>query len=96
MTIKALDKLFDVLSKNLSFRIHPHQLRHTWNDNFSILMDEQDELNAQQEEDTRSYLMGWKAGSGTATHYTKRFTQKKSYEAALALQKNHSKEVESD
>jgi len=34
----------------------------------------------------RSYLMGWKEGSGTAAHYNKRFVKKKANEAALKLQ----------
>lgn len=32
--------------------------------------------------------MGWKQGSGTSTHYNKRFVQEQAQKAALALQSN--------
>lgn len=69
------------------FNLTGHKLRHTWNDNFSNLMDTMDESpSEEQQEKMRSYLMGWKEGSGSATHYNKRFVKKKANEAALKLQ----------
>lgn len=64
-----------------------HKLRHTWNRKFSELMDSMnDPPTEEKQEQIRSYLMGWKPGSGSAAHYNKRFRQKKAHEAALALQ----------
>ena len=69
------------------FNLTGHQLRHTWNEAFSNLMDSKDEPpSEEQQEKMRSYLMGWKEGSGSATHYNKRFVKKKANEAALKLQ----------
>jgi integrase len=69
------------LPRNLS----AHLLRHTWNDNYSLLMDR----NRVQEADevrTRSYLMGWKEGSGTAARYTRRSTRNRANKFSRELQ----------
>ncbi len=69
------------------FNLTGHQLRHSWNEAFSNQMDAMNESPSQeQQEKMRSYLMGWKEGSGTANHYNKRFVRKKANEAALKLQ----------
>jgi integrase len=69
------------------FNLTGHLLRHTWNDEFSNLMDAMDKPPSEAEQEKmRSYLMGWKEGSGTAAHYNKRFVRKKANEAALKLQ----------
>jgi len=66
-----------------------HQLRHTWNDSFSKKMDLMDESPSEgKQEQMRSYLMGWKTGSGTAATYNKRFIKNKAHEASLSLQKD--------
>lgn len=66
-----------------------HKLRHTWNRKFSEKMDVMDEkLSEERQEKIRSYLMGWKEGTGTAAFYNKRFIQQKGYDAALALQES--------
>ena len=65
-----------------------HSLRHTWNRKFSERMDAMDEqVSEGRQEQVRSYLMGWRDGSGTAATYNKRFIRQKGVEAALALQK---------
>lgn len=67
--------------------LHAHELRHTWNNRFSEFMDARiDPPKPEEQEAQRSYLQGWKAGSGTAAIYTKRFTQEKAIEASLELQ----------
>lgn len=72
--------------------LHAHELRHTWNDRFSEFMDARADSPAPiQQEDERSYLMGWKPNSGTAAIYTKRFTQRKAMEASLELQEGISR-----
>ena len=70
------------------YNLHGHTLRHTWNERFSQLMDEMDNPPSEEkQEEMRSYLMGWKADSGTAAIYNHRFVKNKSNEAALNLQK---------
>lgn len=49
-----------------------------------------------RQEQVRSYLMGWRDGSGTAATYNKRFIQKKCFEAALALQGNNGTRLPED
>lgn len=71
------------------YAVTGHMLRHTWNYKFSEHMDSMDEPSSTaQQEACRSYLMGWKPGSGTATTYNERFTRRKGMEASLALQKS--------
>lgn len=69
------------------FNLTGHQLRHSWNEAFSNHMDAMDTPPSQeQQEKMRSYLMGWREGSGTALHYNKRFVRRKANEASLKLQ----------
>ncbi len=62
-----------------------HTLRHTANDRFSALM-EQNGTSSAQEEKMRSYLMGWREGSGTAAVYTRRHVETAAHKAALQMQ----------
>lgn len=65
-----------------------HMLRHTWNRRFSEMMDNMDVAPGEaKQEQLRSFLMGWKEGSGTAAIYNQRFAEKKGHEASLELQK---------
>ena len=74
-----------------------HSLRHTWNRKFSERMDAMDEqISEERQEQVRSYLMGWRDGSGTAATYNKRFIQQKGFEAALALQEDNGTRLPED
>lgn len=71
------------------YKLTGHKLRHTWNRKFSERMDSMDKpVSEEKQEQFRSYVMGWKQGSGTAMHYNKRFIQEQAQKAALALQSN--------
>uniref|UniRef100_Q31IU9 Phage integrase family protein n=1 Tax=Hydrogenovibrio crunogenus (strain DSM 25203 / XCL-2) TaxID=317025 RepID=Q31IU9_HYDCU len=78
-TVKALSpKLIDFTG---------HALRHKWNERFSQLMDSMDEPHDEvKQEQLRSWLMGWKQGSGTAAHYNQRYIRSKAESVALILQ----------
>lgn len=66
-----------------------HMLRHTWNRRFSEKMDSMDSPpSGVRQEQLRSFLMGWKEGSGTAAIYNRRFAEKKGHEASLEMQKS--------
>ena len=69
--------------------LHPHALRHTWNFKYSESLDRKSKnqrpLTAAAQEQTRSHLMGWAEGSGTAATYTKRHVQELSKKLALQL-----------
>lgn len=85
----AYKKIIDVVRKASPslFNLTGHQLRHAWNEAFSDQMDSMDEPpSTEQQEKIRSYLMGWKEGSGTAATYNKRFIRRKANEAAMNLQ----------
>lgn len=82
---KVISTIKNVLP-NLS-SLTGHMLRHTWNVDFSKRMDSlENPPSEERQEKMRSYLMGWKEGSGTASHYNKRFLEEKAHEAALQLQ----------
>lgn len=88
LSLKGLAKLFQEIKgaeSTLFSKLTPHVLRHTANDQFSELMDKRGATSA-EEEKMRSYLMGWKEGSGTAGIYTRRHIENKAREAALLLQ----------
>ncbi|EEA3737630.1 site-specific integrase [Salmonella enterica] len=64
-----------------------HQLRHTWNYNFSNLMDSLPVSISEEEQGRmREQQMGWKENSGTTAIYNKRFIREKTDEASLRLQ----------
>ncbi len=67
--------------------IFPHLLRHTWNDNFSLKVDEAGET-PEYEKKMRSRLMGWKPTSKTGDVYNKRHIERKARAASLQLQEN--------
>lgn len=76
--------------------LHGHELRHTWNNRFSEFMDaSNDPPKPDEQEAQRSYLQGWKSGSGAAATYTKRFTREKAVEASLKLQEGMTRIPES-
>jgi len=90
LSLSAIDKIFSELSKVLGFSVHPHALRHTWNDEFCSMVEpylNSGEMSESEIEDLRSYLMGWKEDSGTAKTYTKRFQHKKAMKIGLQLQR---------
>jgi integrase len=88
MSIPAVAKIFDKLkavSPLLLERVHPHVLRHTWNDLFSEEMDK-NRVPEEAETKMRAYLMGWSDTSSTAATYTRRHTRKKALEVSLIMQ----------
>jgi integrase len=88
ISMKGLAKIFAVIKRMdpvLLKDLDRHVLRHTTNDRLSELMDA-NQVRAPDEEKMRSYLMGWREGSGTAAIYTRRHVEKKAREASLKLQ----------
>lgn len=68
--------------------VHAHSLRHHWNYTFSQYADSHG-ISAAEEERTRSFLMGWKATSGTAATYNRRHTKERAAKATLGIQEKH-------
>lgn len=88
LSASAVSKLFRELRTKvprLPEELCPHVLRHTWNDDFSELMDAQG-VSPEEEEALRKQAMGWSDGSKMAAHYTRRHVQRKANEASLSIQ----------
>ena len=74
LSLKSLNVIFDKIraaAPDLQKNIHPHILRHTWNDAFSEAMDRQ-KISPEMEEKLRAELMGWSPTSSMPSCYTKR------------------------
>jgi len=74
--MRRLRKKFPKLPVDFS----AHILRHTWNDNFSSLMDKKD-ISEEREQQIRNYQMGWRDGSTMSENYSKRHIRTKANEA---------------
>ena len=82
LSLKSVNKMFDKIreaSESLPVTLHPHILRHTFNDIFSQLMDEKG-IDPVLEEKIRLELNGWKQGSQMPAHYSKRRIKEKAKE----------------
>lgn len=64
---------------------HAHALRHHWNYSFSQMVSAKG-ITPEREEKLRSYLMGWKETSGTASTYNKRYIKEEAGNAVIELQ----------
>lgn len=84
----ALSKMFAELRRKvpgLPEELSPHLLRHTWNFDFSELMDRLG-VPPEKEEQMRRQQMGWSDRSQTAAVYTRRHTRLAANKASLAMQ----------
>ena len=81
---RSIGKIFDSLQRVLGFDLHPHLLRHTWNDRFSSAIDRSAQLGKEtttaQEERLRNYLMGWSPDSKMAERYSRRHIERAAHE----------------
>jgi integrase len=87
LSLRGLNEIFISLREcqpNLP-KVFPHLFRHTYNYNFSKLVDEQG-MHPAREKKIRSQLMGWSETSNTAETYTRREIERKAREASLQLQ----------
>ena len=89
LSISAAEKIFAQLSETLGFHVHPHRLRHTWNDRFSEAMDKAiaaGTTNENKSEADRCQLMGWRQGSIMSLVYASRHNAKRAMTLALNMQ----------
>lgn len=89
LSYSALSKIFRQMRSVIPAELEglsAHVLRHTTNDRLSEQWDAEGVSDA-KEEKMRSYMMGWREGSGTAAIYTRRHTERKAREAQLKLQR---------
>lgn len=92
---KALKKL-----PGMDRKISPHILRHTWNDRFSEVADENIRngiWTVESERKARAEKMGWVLGSDMAERYSRRHIKRQADKALLEMQKSICKgEVKTD
>ncbi|SHM86867.1 Phage integrase family protein [Duganella sacchari] len=85
MSKSELNRIFSTLNEYFSEKISPHVLRHTFFDNLA------EDLSRANKSDVEinnilTQLGGWSETSDSPRRYTKRFSQERAAEAALALQ----------
>lgn len=89
LSMKAINAIFQKLSKALGFHVHPHLLRHKWNETF----DEEGTrkgIDSTLLEDTRKYAMGWSQN----TSMTQVYNEKRLALKARELSKIHQQRVD--
>jgi len=62
LTLGSFNRIFDVLSKTLNYRIYPHLLRYKWNEIFTEKAESR-ELSSVELDKLRKYAMGWSRDS---------------------------------
>lgn len=86
LSLKSINGIFTVLSKVLNFHIHPHLLRHKWNEIFDVKGSEKG-IDYRVLEEARKYAMGWDAGSNMNATYNDKRLAAKAREISLGHQK---------
>lgn len=86
ISLKTVNTIFQVISKALGFPIHPHLLRHKWNEIFDK-EGVSKEIDHRLLEDVRKYAMGWSQKSTMAETYNDKRLAQKARELSMALQK---------
>lgn len=68
LSYKSIHKIVDKLGKSLGIKLHPHKIRHKWNEVFEDKAKECG-LTSDKIEDLRKYAMGWVENSKMASVY---------------------------
>jgi integrase len=68
LTYKSIHKIVDKFGEALGIKLHPHKLRHKWNEVFEDKAREHG-LTPEKIEDLRKYAMGWVEDSKMASVY---------------------------
>ncbi len=77
LSVAAAEKVLRELGNCVGCHLTPHLLRHAWNDRFSKHCREMG-IPKEEEEQLRSYLMGWSDRSVAAADYTERYVREQS------------------
>lgn len=86
ISLKTINAIFQVLSKAVGFAVHPHLLRHKWNEIFDKEGTSK-EIDHRLLEDVRKYAMGWSQKSTMAETYNSKRLAQKARELSIAHQK---------
>lgn len=88
ISLKAINSIFERLSTALKFHVHPHLLRHKWNEIFDV-EGERLQVSPALLEDIRKYAMGWSQNSSMPQLYN----EKRLASKARELSKSHQQRV---
>ena len=86
LSLKSINAIFEKLSEALGFHVHPHLLRHKWNEIFDQEGEEKGVDHALLE-DMRKYAMGWSQNSTMSQTYNDKRLAVKVRELSKAHQK---------
>jgi integrase len=88
LSLIAINAIFAKLGTAVGFHIHPHMLRHKWNEIFSEAVAKQG-LSTEEAEKLRKHAMGWTRDSKMAEKYD----DFKASEAVREVQRNYQDEI---
>jgi len=91
LSIDSLTSIFKRIREKVNisgiYDFNPHQLRYTWNNRFSKHCDlNRSQISFTNENEMRSYLMGWSPRSKMAELYNRRHIKLKAYEHSRQMQ----------
>ena len=87
LSLKSINRIFEVLSNEINFHIHPHALRHKWNEIFDERGTDKG-VDRRLLEDMRKHAMGWSANSEMGHIYNDKQLQKRTEELMREHQRN--------
>ncbi|EJM53565.1 site-specific recombinase XerD [Pseudomonas sp. GM49] len=85
LSLKSINSIFQTVSKSLGFHVHPHMLRHKWNEIFDKEA-ERVGTDPVLREDVRKYAMGWSQNTTMINVYNDRRLALKARELSKAHQ----------
>jgi len=85
LSMAMVRKILKQISVVTGIKTTPHTLRHSWNDKFSKIADDEG-MSTEREMALRRYLMGWSETSDKPAYYSKRRIKQVADKAMLALQ----------
>lgn len=85
LSLKSINGIFEKLSESLEYRIHPHMLRHKWNEIFDVEAKAKG-MDSKLIEDIRKYAMGWSANTTMNQIYNERRLHEQAKEVHQARQ----------
>jgi integrase len=91
-----ISKVFSQITQAVKYRVHPHALRHSWNDRYSLYTDkriQEGKVSEEKSETDRQKLMGWSANSKEAMRYSQRHRTQRALEFGLELQEKNSHDI---
>lgn len=99
LSLSSINKMFDKMTQLLwGEKIHPHRLRHTWNDDYTDMVDElikSGQITFEQAESDRKKNMGWRDDSVMVKLYGKRKEDERAFTTGMELQEKGITEINS-